>query len=133
MGAHAAENTSQTRNSSMPMAVAFSRARRDGAGLRSRPIGNPNKMVTPAMKPSSMVVIKLTGITSTSRAGRAGPPTARVRLTLVRVQPGPALRTPNTGDQASATAGSAVGVAPDEPAVADAWSPVLGVRRAGPG
>ena len=34
----------------------------DGVGeeaLRSRPIGSPNKMVTPAMKPSSIVDIKL--------------------------------------------------------------------------
>ena len=44
------------------MAVAFRSARSVGAGLRSRPIGNPNRMVTPAMKPSSMVDVKLTDL-----------------------------------------------------------------------
>ena len=71
MGAQAADRTSQTRKSSTPMAVAFSSARRVGAGLRSRPIGNPSRMVTPAMKPSSMVDFKLTR-TSVSRHGWAG-------------------------------------------------------------
>jgi hypothetical protein len=45
------------------MVVAFSSARSVGAGLHSRPMGNPNRMVTPAMKPSSMVDVKLTDLT----------------------------------------------------------------------
>src|ERR1035437_854895 len=72
MGAQAAESTSQTRNSSTPVAVAFSSARSVGAGLRSRPIGNPSRMVTPAMKPSSRVDIKLTKLPRLLR--RAGLP-----------------------------------------------------------
>src|ERR1019366_4947697 len=61
MGTHAAESTSQKRNSSTPTAVAFSRALSVGVEVRNRPIGNPNKMVTPAMKPSNMVDIKFIG------------------------------------------------------------------------
>jgi hypothetical protein len=70
------------------MAEAFSNARSVGAGLRSRPIGNPNRMVTPAMKPSSIVDVKLT-CDLASRTDGETPHTAKVRLPLVIVKADP--------------------------------------------
>ena len=63
--AQAADSTSQTRNSSTPMATALSINRRLGRGERIRPIGIPMRMVTPAMKPRSKVFDRST--TSPSR------------------------------------------------------------------
>src|ERR1035437_1449938 len=88
MGAQAWVRTSQTRNRSTPMADAFSSARSVGTGLRSRPIGSPRRMVTPAMKPSNMVDIKLTSYLGfTDQTGR-NPHTAKVRIPLVAVKSG---------------------------------------------
>ena len=46
----------------MPTAIAFSIMRSAGAGRFSRPIGRPSRIVTPAMKPSSSVFGRLTGV-----------------------------------------------------------------------
>src|SRR5216683_3296479 len=47
-GSLAWESTSKSRNSRMPMAVAFRDARNCGAGRRIRPTGRPRKIVPPA-------------------------------------------------------------------------------------
>jgi hypothetical protein len=60
MGAQAAESTSQKRKSSTPTAVASSSALSVGVPVRSRPIGNPSRMVTLAMEPSVIVEMRLT-------------------------------------------------------------------------
>ena len=52
---HAADRTSQNRNSRTPMAMAFSSTRTPGAGFRMRPIGSPSRIVPPAIRPRSMV------------------------------------------------------------------------------
>ena len=57
------------------LAVAFSSARSAGAGVRSRPNGNPSRMVTSAMKPSSIVDVKFTGVPQLRVPDGAGPPT----------------------------------------------------------
>src|ERR1035437_1906993 len=109
MGAQAAENTSQTRNRSTPTALAFSRARSVGAGLRSRPIGSPSRMVTPAMKPSSMVDIKLTDLPRLHITEGARPPQpAKVRVPLLVVKS----VQPATGGRAAESHAPAVGREP---------------------
>ncbi len=68
IGSHAADSTSQTRKTSTPTATAFNIIRRRGAGRRSRPIGNPSRIVAPAIRPSTSVFSRLTG--GTPRAVR---------------------------------------------------------------
>ena len=60
MGSHAAEKTSHTRNSRMPMAVALRKTFREGEAPRMRPTGSPMRIVAPAMNPSNRVADRLT-------------------------------------------------------------------------
>ena len=55
IGSHAADSTSQVRKISTPTAAPFNTTRTPGAGRDQRLTGNPSKMVTPAMRPSSSV------------------------------------------------------------------------------